>query len=466
MQCIICKREIMVVKKTTRTCDQCKNILTAFTKTCKQHNIVTSVKEVLSYTEAIDNIPMSERLYLFCNNMKKLPVCKVCGKPVTFRGWTKGGYRNTCCALHGSQYRTYLLECKKHGISTNSFDNIRANTVFLSKEASFSERLFCYKHQLTEQPSCEICERPAKYSIANKTYLCHCEHHIYNSDKTSSAAENELASFITSLGMTVIKNSRSIISPEEVDIYLPDQKIAIEYDGLYWHSSLYKTATYHLEKTNKCVEKGIRLIHIFEDEWLEREFIVKNRLKAILKKTPYRIFARKCKVKTISPSSARLFCEKYHIQGYIDASYRLGLFYKNRMVGLMTFRKDKDGYELSRYCTVGQFTIVGGAGKLLAHFEKMKITSIITTYADLRWSMGNLYEMLGFTFIHNSSPNYFYWKRGYKRAARQRFQKHKLAKTLKVYDENISSAENIKKNDYHIIHDCGNKVYKKITDKK
>lgn len=141
--------------------------------------------------------------------------------------------------------------------------------------------------------------------------------------------------------------------------------------------------------------------------------IVKSRIKAIIGLTPYKIQARKCIVKEIDSKLANKFIEKYHIQGKSNSTVNIGLFYKNRLCAVMTFGKPrftrKYDWELHRYCTLSNFNIIGGAGKLLSYFRKNYQGSIIS-YADKRWSDGNLYRQLGFKELNDSEPEYYYTK--------------------------------------------------------
>lgn len=309
---------------------------------------------------------------------------------------------------------------------------------------------------------CGICGKFFKYKFNSRkdlNYACLYCHPFYR-----SRAEEEINLFITQYFPTVT-NDRKILSGTpnpELDIYIPSKKVAIEYNGLYWHSEIQgKDSNYHLDKTNLCEEKGIRLIQIFEDEWMEKSSIVKNRLKNILGITPYRLYARKCEIKEVDNKVSNKFLEKYHIQGKCNSSIRLGLFYKNRLVSLMTFGKSrfnkKYDWELLRFVSMGSFNVIGAAGKLLSHFRKFHKGSIIS-YADRRWSQGNLYMNLGFKEIGSSVPAYFYAKEN-NRYSRIKFQKHKLKNLLEKYDDSLSERENMELNDYYRVWDCGNKVF-------
>ena len=141
---------------------------------------------------------------------------------------------------------------------------------------------------------------------------------------------------------------------------------------------------------------------------------------------------------------------------------RLGLFYKNRLVAVMTFGKPrfnkKFSWELIRYATLFNFNIVGGAGKLLNYFKHNYSGSIIT-YADRRWSEGNLYKKLGFDFKGYTKPNYFYTK-NLLRLSRYKCQKHKLKNLLKEnFDPNLSEHQNMNNNKFYKIWDCGNMIF-------
>ena len=301
-------------------------------------------------------------------------------------------------------------------------------------------------------------------------------HHKYNNSKNidyacpfcypsnRSISEKDIAEYVSKF-VDIHINDRTILSGAlnpELDIYIPSKNIAIEYNGLFWHSeNMGKDYKYHLDKTKLCEERGIRLIQIFEDEWLTKSSIVKNRIKNILGITPYRIYARKCKVKEIESSLSSKFLDKYHIQGNCNSSIRLGLFYKNRLVSLMTFGKPRFNksydWELLRFVTIGSFNVVGAAGKLLNYFRENHNGSIIS-YADRRWSQGNLYLNLGFREIESSAPAYFYTK-DHVRYSRVKFQKHKLKDILPIFDENLSEKQNMENNGYMRVWDCGNKVF-------
>ena len=307
---------------------------------------------------------------------------------------------------------------------------------------------------------CTDCGNIFRYKFHTNKVLSRACPHCY--PFTQSLPEEEITNFIKKFmpNEPVLNNVRSLIHPKELDIYIPSKKLAIEFNGLYWHSeSQGKDKRYHLDKTLACNEQGVRLVHIFEDEWRDKQQIVKNRLKHLLSLTPYKIFARKCEVRNVPNALATKFLNKYHIQGAVNASINLGLFYKNRLVALMTFCKSRFNknydYELLRFCTIGNFSIIGGAGKLFNYFKNNYEFESIVSYADRRWSNGGLYRALEFVELSASSPAYYYVKED-QRFNRVKFQKHKLANNLEIFDPGLSEFENMIMNGYARVWDCGN----------
>lgn len=278
--------------------------------------------------------------------------------------------------------------------------------------------------------------------------------------------ENSFESFIKTLGIKYIKNSRTIIYPKEVDFYFPDKKVGFELDGLYWHCEEQKPNNYHLEKTEKCLSKGIRLIHIFEDEWRDKREICMSRIKNILKAESIKIGARKCEVRQVNKNEEKSFLNKNHIQGYVSSKYCYGLFYNNELVSIMSFcllrknlgSKNIEGcFELLRFCNKNGVNVQGGASRLLKHFILEIKPNKIISYADRRWSQGNMYEKLGLTFIHNTEPNYFYLIGG-NRKNRFGFRKNVLIKKYNCPKE-MSEHEFCLSQHWYRIYDCGSKLY-------
>lgn len=298
--------------------------------------------------------------------------------------------------------------------------------------------------------------------------------------KGSHTSELEVIQYVEKLGFDVIQRDKTLVGPNEIDCYIPEANLAVEFDGLMYHSQgnlaegkFFRRVhpNYHLDKTKGCAEKGVQLLHIFENEWLvtRTRHIWKSLIKSKLGLSD-RIFARNTKIAEVSELKAKQFCEENHLQGHATSSVRYGLYYNDELVALMTFSKPrfnkKADWELLRFCCKKDITVVGGASRLLKHFRKNH-EGLIVSYANLRWSNGNLYEQLGFTLVDQSEPNYFYFKvtngrvktEDLKLLNRMQFQKHKLADKLENFDAEKTEKENMYANGYNSIYDCGNLVY-------
>lgn len=293
---------------------------------------------------------------------------------------------------------------------------------------------------------------------------------------TNSNMENFVEDILKNNNINYIKNDRTIITNAELDFYIPEFNLAFECNGNYWHSEVSggKNKNYHVRKTDECLAKNIKLVHIFEDEYIQNKNIIKSKIKNLLKLNKYKIYARKCAVAEISTDIKNTFLRKYHIQGSDKSKYKYGLFYRNRLVAVMTFcslrtcmgsKSDIGVFELSRYATISNFNIIGGASKILAYFRRIMSNPKIISYADRRFSTGGLYEKIGFNRVATTPPNYWYLIRNGNylvRKHRFNYAKHTLSKKLKKFDAMESEWVNMKNNGYDRIWDCGSIKYELI----
>jgi hypothetical protein len=275
--------------------------------------------------------------------------------------------------------------------------------------------------------------------------------------------------FLDKYKIEYIFRYRKLESGREIDFYIPSKNLGIETSGLYWHSTANKTYSKndHISKLEECEHQGINLINIFADEIYNKPKIVINRLKSKLSLVKRKIPARKCQVEKISNIQCEHFLKKYHIQGSIKTNIKYGLFYKTRLVAVMTFNKGRlatgnksiNGiFELGRYATIANFNIVGGAGKLLSFFKNQHSPEKIYSYADRRWSNGNLYKKLNFKLDKATIPNYWYVKDFKNRLHRLKFQKNKLKHFLN-YDEQKTEEMIMKESKFYKIWDCGSLLF-------
>lgn len=296
--------------------------------------------------------------------------------------------------------------------------------------------------------------------------------------KGDSTNEYTIYEYVKSLGHAAHRRDKKILgNNQELDIVADNNNLAIEYDGIIYHSEGAAdnkqraiTSAYHLRKTELCTEKGYNLLHIFDVEWLDidKRDIWKSIICAKLGDAE-RIYARNTFVNTITPMEATTFCNQNHLQGSASTGINFGLFLGDELVAVMTFTRTrfnkKYDWELVRYCCKKYTTVVGGASKLLKAFRSKHPGSIIS-YANRRWSDGKLYEALGFRRIGTTPPNYFYFatKDGVNAVnkvlhSRQEFQKHKLKDKLEHFDPELTEVQNMFNNGYRRIFDCGNFVY-------
>ncbi len=233
-------------------------------------------------------------------------------------------------------------------------------------------------------------------------------------------------------------NRKILKNRAEIDFYIPSLKLGIEFNGLYFHSDKFQHNNYHLDKTQQCQEKGIKLIHIFEDEWKNKKEVVKSRLLELINRTPNVIDAKECDIRTVTIRQANQFLEVNDLTEDSEMEWGLGLYHKEELVQLMTLRNTwNDTWEILRLCNKLNTKVLGGNERLLKYFTNHNNYNEITASVDLRWSEGKEFKDLGFELAEQTEPNFLY-TRGKKRQTE--------------YEEG----------DYKI-YDCGTLKFKKIS---
>ena len=378
-------------------------------------------------------------------------ICKKCGHK----------FKRLPYALLRKEYRDVCPECSLRKISeerTKSTEQFK-----LDVEKIYGKGVFDMTDTVYTKSSEYVtlkCNKCGRYFTKEANSLLQgngCPYHYLNASKS----EDEIADFIKNKGFAIIRNDRSILdNKHELDIYIPDKQFAIEFDGVFWHNEVNKPINYHLDKTEECKKKGIRLIHIFEDEWLDKSNIWKSMLNNLLGLNENRIFARKCKIKEVSMDESKNFLEENHLQGYCHSQIRYGLYYNNKLVSLMTFGKTRHfignsshQFELLRFCNKLNTSVIGAASRLFKYFIKTVKPNNIVSYADKRWSNGNLYEKLRFHKYNESKPNYYYVI-GNRRKNRFNFRKSILVKKYNC-PQDMSEHEFCKSKGWYRIYDCG-----------
>lgn len=275
-----------------------------------------------------------------------------------------------------------------------------------------------------------------------------------------SLAEEEIGNFIESLGLHILRGDRAILGGRELDILVKEKNVAVEFNGLYWHSEACgRTEKYHQQKKIDCLDKNINLITIWEHDYKNNKELILNKIKHILGFSEKRVYARKCDVKEVTQKESNDFYEKTHIQGKVRTSISYSLQYEGEIVACISFIKRKNGiYDLSRFAT--SCSVIGGFSKLLSYFKKNNEWSVIETFASLDYSDGSLYEKNGFENFGVTRPNYIYYNN--KKAftlSRYQCMKHKLHNVIDDFDPSLTENENMNRNSWYRVYDCGSIKY-------
>lgn len=308
------------------------------------------------------------------------------------------------------------------------------------------------------------CKIHGDFTVTVEGHLsgCHCP----ACSNSTSNSENEIYEYVKKIlpKEKIIRRDSTLIPPKEIDIYIPSKKIGIEYNGLYWHSERFeKDKNYHLKKTDLCKNIGINLIHIFEDEYINHKDIVLSKISHILgaENNKKKIYGRKCVVKNIGKDEAKNFLEENHIQGYAASSQYIGAFFNDTLIGVMTFKREKDEgkWELNRCATDIKSVCCGVSGKMFKYFLKTYKPKQIKSFADRRWTLNedeNLYTKMGFITDGYVKPDYRYSssKTGLKRLHKFNFRKNILHRKYNLPIE-MTENEMTETLGFYKVWDCG-----------
>lgn len=280
-----------------------------------------------------------------------------------------------------------------------------------------------------------------------------------------SKGELEVKELINSFGIECISTKRKHNDKRfEIDCYAPQYKIGIEYCGEWWHSENNGTPKkYHQEKMLWCREQGIDLLTIFEHEWIYKRPIIESIIRHKFGQTENKVFARNTVFASIESQDARKFHEANHLNGYVNSSLNYGLLDKKTREILSVFslakpRFDKNyDYELTRFSTKLNTSVVGGLSKFLSNLPK---DISLMTYVDLRFGTGSSYLSCGFETIYDYTiPNYFYFNKKFPHdgfQSRMKFQKKKLLEENEDWSDFTEKEIMMNEKGFYCIYDCGN----------
>lgn len=355
---------------------------------------------------------------------------------------------------HAEETKTHISSVKKLGKETVTERLNRRSKEFIFPEFNYAsygsrqEKIKCV---------CVVCNTEQEKSLTQleRGSLCRkCFPFMMSKD------EIEVGNYIENdLGIQIARNDRKLIAPKELDIFIEHQNLAIEYNGLYWHSEAGCEAfdkNAHQLKTDACKEHGIKLFQIFSDEWFNKNELVKSMIRYKLGLAKYKIGARECKVEKATSHIAKPFFEESHISGHTNASAYFALTYDEEVVAMVSLRipiqkKYPNVLELARFATKPDWCVMGGFSKLLKAMKKYVKESGydgILSYADLRTGTGNVYAQSGFEKVGETKPSYWYTNGDI------RYDRFKFRAQLGKPEKQIAEENGVSK-----IYGCKNAIY-------
>lgn len=449
-----------------------RNVQAQCTNTRKLGNELMKNPSAIQFLrDTYGDLSLTEYVHLAREGLPERPTCRQCGGPLRFYGG-KIGYKETCSYGCSRKYevQTGAMKLRVKSIRATMVKRYgvpNGNQIHFSPDQI---RFLDSKEEMKRKLQLASIEQTARdLSLSTDTISKYARLHNIELTPRHSRSEAEIAQLVEGMGLTVVRSARDVIPPKEIDIFIPEKHFAIEYSGLFWHSEQHggKDRYYHHEKLIRCQEQGIRLVTVFEDEWMQRPSVVESRLAILLQESnAKKISARDCTAAEISPETASAFLNEHHLQGFSRAKVHMGLQYRGQIVAVMSFsslsrakgRQASEGnYELVRYGCSG--IIRGGASKLLTSFERLCSPRLLVSYADLRWSTGSLYRTLGFSLVRRTRPNYWYFKpQDYN--TQVRIHRYSLRKN-KNDDPTLTEWGNRRLQGWDRIWDCGNLVFEK-----
>ena len=335
----------------------------------------------------------------------------------------------------------------------------------------------CSGHELIDMKDKVVGDLKILDYVGDGKWTCQCKcgrtevihgYFLRNNQRTmckaclDSGQSSEVEKHILKIFNKAEARNRSILCNKEIDIYLPDKKIGIEYNGNYWHSSEHKDKYYHYNKSKEASQKDVRIIHIFEYEWMNNRTknILESMLKNINNDTREKLYSRKLKIREVKDSNIKkAFLEDNHLQGDAKSSINIGLFNEDELVSIMTFGSARfdirdDTIELIRYCVKIDKIIVGGAERLFSYFCKNFKFKRVISYCDIGKFSGDIYRKLGFKQVSISEPNYV-WVKNKEALKRYQTQKHKLLE-LGLGTQDQTEEEIMRSLGYMKVYDAGN----------
>lgn len=334
-----------------------------------------------------DRWDYSESIYV--NNSTKVKIR--CPEHGPFYQTPAGHYKgNGCPKCNGRGVETEDFIAKATQTWGSSYDY--SNSKYISCRTPLD--IHCLKHGVDFK-------QPPDSHYAGRTGCPSCRNGV-------SSGESSIREFVRGQVEGVEVGVRNLLpSGQELDIVVPSLKIAIEFNGVYWHSSRFRDVNYHLDKLEECRGLGLRLLQVWEDDWRDRRPQVEEHIKQLLGTSNLpRVHARKTNPRIISRGDAQEFLDRTHIQGWVASSQYVGLFAEDSLVAVASFKYQGDDLYLTRYATAA--LVRGGHSKIIRWVEQNLTYSNLVTFADLTFSEGDLYKSTGWMQDKTIPPDYMY----------------------------------------------------------
>lgn len=351
-------------------------------------------QEVLRFTAFLDDVyhsvPFAQRIRHLKQDDFNIQICPVCSTPI---GWD---------GRHRRYARFCSSQCWSVQVKTEDEQQKRKQKTF--ERFGVEEYGLSEEYRAKMEASTEI-RRQKQNERLRHSFLDGCARY----EDTSTDAQQQLVDFVRSVyNGRIEENIKAVIPPQELDVYLPDLNLAVEYNGLWFHSSLFLPDNYHKDKTEECQRQGVRLIHVFEDDWTYRRAIMEDILwTAIDPHHRQSVYARRCSIETLGLQQTNEFLERNHLQGSVlTQTVAYGLMFDDTLVALVSFVRYQDGYVLQRYSVRLGLTVLGAFSRLLCHFIRQNSPQKIVTYCDRSVFTGDIYRRAGFQRIRTNRPQF------------------------------------------------------------
>lgn len=438
-----------------------------------------------------------------CSNDNKITTEKFIEKATQVHN----GFYNYSKAEYISNDRKIIIICPTHGEflqSSNNHINLKCGCPECAKDylknrqqetlsnEEFLERLISVHGDKYDYSKTNYVKSNIKVIVTCKTHgdfsalpgnLTALESGCPRCSNQISKAQTEIYEFVKSFDDSAILEDRESYDGLFLDIFIPNKKLVIEYNGCYWHAinnsrtTRFKKPTHLYDKMKLIQSHGLRVINIYEDEWINNRLQIEQIIKNALGVITHRIYARKCSIQSIETSDPRWdifikpFFNKYHHQGlnYKPNGIAYCLVYNKQIQACAYFGKtnyhNQSECELIRFATRSDVKVVGGLSKLIKNFLKCNPqVKDISSFCDARFFTGEGYARAGFRFISHNPPGFDVIipdNIGMVRKHRSIIIKNKLAKYFSQEElQAKTQMELAEKMGWYCVPDCGQLLFK------